>query len=161
MSDYHPIPQPDDISIEEKEDAMGGYFMMFASLAAGLPLPIINIIAAIIYYYLNKKKSPFVHFHSLQSLISQIPTSLLNVGLVFWTLRIFLNDWGFSDNYKGYLITVLIANLLYVIFSIYAAVRARKGMFFYFLFFGRIAYEAAFRVKPESEGNSIVNKPPQ
>ena len=50
---YHPVPQPDDIPVREREDAMGGYLMMFAALAAGLPLPIINLIAAIIYFYIN------------------------------------------------------------------------------------------------------------
>ncbi|MCH8330385.1 MAG: hypothetical protein IH946_03240, partial [Bacteroidetes bacterium] len=50
---YHPLPQPDDIPTREREDAMGAYLMMFAAVAAGLPLPIINLIAAIIYYYVN------------------------------------------------------------------------------------------------------------
>ncbi|MER3330225.1 MAG: DUF4870 domain-containing protein, partial [Candidatus Kapaibacterium sp.] len=83
-TDYYPIQQPEDLPAREREDAMGGYFMMFASLAAGLPLPIINLIAAIIYYHVNKHKSRFVRFHSLQSLLSQLPVSLLNAGLVIW-----------------------------------------------------------------------------
>jgi hypothetical protein len=53
---YHPVPQPEELSNKEKDDAMGGYLMMFAALAVGLPLPIINLIASIIYYYTNKKK---------------------------------------------------------------------------------------------------------
>ena len=89
---YYPLPQPDEIPVREREDAMGSYFMMFAALAAGFPLPIINLIAAIIYYYLNKSKSRFVHFHTLQSLISQIPTTLINAGAVFWTIRIIFYD---------------------------------------------------------------------
>ena len=47
---YHPVEQPDDISLRDREDAMGGYLMMFAALAAGLPLPIINLIASIVYW---------------------------------------------------------------------------------------------------------------
>jgi len=65
---YHPVEQPDEIPIREREDAMGAYLMMFAALAAGLPLPIINLIAALVYFYINKGKSRFVRFHSLQSL---------------------------------------------------------------------------------------------
>ncbi|MCH8319303.1 MAG: hypothetical protein IIA88_12580, partial [Bacteroidetes bacterium] len=42
---YLPVPQPDEIPTREKEDAMGAYLMMFAAIAAGLPLPIINLIA--------------------------------------------------------------------------------------------------------------------
>ncbi|MEX2597058.1 MAG: hypothetical protein WEC59_09050, partial [Salibacteraceae bacterium] len=70
MSDkepYYPLPQPDEIPDHEREDAMGAYLMMFAAVASALPLPVINLIAAIIYYYVNRRKSRFVHFHSLQS----------------------------------------------------------------------------------------------
>ncbi len=80
---YYPIEQVEDISMRDREDAMGAYLMMFAALAAGLPLPILNLIAAVIYYYVNKGKSRFVKFHALQSLYSQIPTTLMNAGLVF------------------------------------------------------------------------------
>ena len=53
---YVKLPQPQDLSEREKEDAMGAYLMMFAALATSLPLPIINLIAAIVYYYINPKK---------------------------------------------------------------------------------------------------------
>ncbi|MGB2136003.1 MAG: hypothetical protein ACPHVU_00280 [Flavobacteriaceae bacterium] len=54
---------------------------MFAAFAVGLPLPVINLIAALIYYFVNRKKSRFIHFHCLQSFLLQIPTTLLNWGL--------------------------------------------------------------------------------
>lgn len=161
MPKYHDIPQPDDIPVIEREDAMGGYFMMFAAMAAGLPLPLLNTIAAIIYYYLNRKKSRFVHFHSLQSLISQFPTSLMNAALVFWTIRIIYFGWSFDDMYKGYLITVILANLIYIGFSIWAAVQARRGRMYYFLFFGRVSYHYAFLIRPEAENKKPVNLPPR
>ncbi len=156
---YREIPQPNDIPTREREDAMGSYFMMFAAMAAGLPLPIINLIAAIIYYYINKKKSPFVHFHALQSLISQLPTSLMNIVLVFWTVRNFIYDQDFSQMYFGYLAAVVIANVLYLIMSIVAAVWARKGRMYYFLFFGPLAYKVAFATKAE-EKKVFENKAP-
>ncbi len=160
MTDYHPLPQPDEIPVREREDAMGAYLMMFASIGAGLPFPILNLIAAVIYYYVNKKKSPFIHFHTLQSLWSQFPTSLLNAVAVIWAGRIIWFDWPFTDTYKGYLIMIAVANLFYFIFSIVAAVRARQGRMYYFLFFGRIAYNIAFKVKEESK-KEIVNSPPR
>jgi len=166
---YHPVPQPDDIPIRDREDAMGGYLMMFAALAAGLPLPIMNLVAAIIYFYLNKSKSLFVKFHAYQSLISQIPTSLINAGLVFWTIRLFFYESArfkevFSvgseyEIYWGYLIMVIIANLIYMIFSLIAAFRARQGRFYYFLFFGSMAYRYAYLIR-EHEDKPVVNKPP-
>lgn len=159
---YYTLPQPDEVPIREKEDAMGAYFMMFAALAAGFPLPIINLVAAIIYYYINKSKSRFVHFHTLQSLISQIPTTLINAGGVFWTIRIIFFNTPFDDLFKGYLVMLIIANVLYIIFSIIAAVKARKGLFYYFIFFGRLAYIQVFSIERNPEiKETKVNIPPK
>src|SRR4051812_33059988 len=125
---YYPLPQPEELTIREKEDAMGAYLMMFAALGAGLPLPIINLIAAIIYYYINKTNSKFVRFHSYQSLISQIPTTIMNAVMIFWGLRIAISDsWHLTNNFKGYVAMVFIANLIYFIGGIIGAVKARKG----------------------------------
>ena len=162
FNNYHPLPQPEDIPIREREDAMGAYLMMFASLAMGLPLPIINLIAAIVYYYINKSKSKFVHFHSLQSLYSQIPTSLINAVLVFWTTLVIFKGFNASQEYKAYIIMAIIANLVYFIFSIIASVKARKGKFYYFILFGKLAYQRAYGIK-YGEGiheKKTQNKPP-
>ncbi|MDH5604641.1 MAG: DUF4870 domain-containing protein [Cyclobacteriaceae bacterium] len=159
-TELYDIPQPDEIDIREKEDAMGAYFMMFAAMAVGLPLPVVNLIAAIIYYYLNRSKSRFVHFHSLQSLLSQIPTTLLNWGIVYIAVRIFVYDDDFTDIHKGYILMTAVANVIYFIFSIIGAMKARKGKFYYFLFFGEISYKYVF-TKREDNREAFVNKPPK
>ncbi len=158
--DYHPLPQPDQIETRVKEDAMGAYFMMFATAAMGLPLPILNLVAAIVYYYVNRDKGRFVQFHTLQSLYSQIPVTLLNSGLVAWTIVNFVRDLDFTGLYWGYLVMVGTANLVYFIFSIVGAVRARKGLFYYFLFFGKLAYHQVYRIRPERGQSSLMNRPP-
>jgi uncharacterized Tic20 family protein len=133
--EYQELPQPDQIETRVKEDAMGAYLMMFATSAIGIPLPILNLVAAIIYYYVNRNKGKFVQFHTLQSLWSQIPVTLLNSGLVAWTIVNFVRDLNFTSFYWGYLVMVATANLVYFIFSIIGAVKARNGVFYYFLFF--------------------------
>ncbi|MEQ9188292.1 MAG: DUF4870 domain-containing protein [Cryomorphaceae bacterium] len=151
---YHPLPQPDEIPERDREDAMGGYLMMFAAVASSLPLPIINLIAAVIYYYVNRKKSRFIHFHSLQSLLSQLPTTFMNWGLLYWGIMVWTSDnWTFDDYFKGYIFAVVIANLMYVVFSLIAAVRAKKGRMYYFLFFGKLSYDMVF-----STSNTLVYK---
>ncbi len=154
------IPQPEDITVSEREDAMGAYLMMFASLAAGLPLPIINLVASIVYYFVNRDKGKFVHFHCLHSLYAQIPTSLLNAGAMFWGLRILFKTLPFDDTFKVYLVVVALANLLYFIFSIVAAVRARQGRFFYFVFFGKIAFQQVYTAEDRNE-KVVSNEPPK
>ncbi len=160
---YHPLPQPDEISIREKEDAMGAYLMMFAAIGAGLPLPIINLIAAVIYYYINKSKSRFVKFHAHQALISTIPTTLINAGAMFWSIRIlFFDDWHVTNNFKGYIAATIVANLAYFVIGIIAAIKARKGLFYYYVFFGRISYQKVFAIKEnDNADNSPVNNPPK
>jgi uncharacterized membrane protein len=159
VSRYHPLPQPDEISIREREDGMGAYLMMFATLAIGLPLPVINLVAAFIYLYINRKTSRFVHFHALQSLYSQIPVTLLNAGMMTWLVIILVKDFNFGSEFRGYVIMVAIANLVYFIFSLIAAAKARKGLFYYFIFFGRVAYHRSYRTESGAE-KIWVNKPP-
>ena len=162
MEEYYALPQPTDIPEREKEDAMGAYLMMFAAVAVGLPLPIINLIASVIYYYLNRKKSRFIHFHSLQSLLSQIPTTIINWGLVVWSFAIFFKeDWKLTPEYWGYAIFAGISTLLYFVYGLIAAFKARHGKMYYFLLFGKVSYDAAFKINPgKSENDSPMNKPP-
>ena len=136
--EYHELPQPEELSKKEKEDAMGAYLMMFASIGAGLPFPIINLIAAVIYYFVNRKKSRFVKFHSFQSLISQFPTTILNAITLSWTIRNFLTDSDFDQSFFGFLIAVIVTNIAYFVFSIIGAVKAKKGQMYYLFFFGRL-----------------------
>lgn len=160
QNNYVEVPQPDELSTREKEDAMGAYLMMFASTGMGLPLPIVNLIAAVIYYFINRSKSRFVKFHTIQSLLSQLPTSFLNGVVVMWTFRNIYKDRDFTDFFFGFLAMVVVLNLIYIIFSLVAAVRARKGRFYYFLFFGQIAYHYAFLDKGEVASDQNINRPP-
>lgn len=158
--EYHPLPQPDEIDVRVREDAMGAYFMMFATTAMGLPLPILNLVAAIIYYYVNRDKGRFVRFHTLQSLYSQIPVTLLNTGLVAWTIVNFAKDLDFTGFYWGYLVMTAAADLVYFIFSLVGAVKARKGIFYYFVFFGKVAYHQVYRIRPDHVSTAPLNRPP-
>lgn len=160
--EFHPLPQPEEIAEREKEDAMGAYLMMFAAVAVGLPLPIINLIAAIVYYYVNRKKSRFIHFHCLQSLLSNIPTTIINWGLVIWGINIFFTDRELTDYFWAYAVFAGLCTLLYFVISIVAAFKARQGKMYYFLFFGKISYEVAFRVSATDSLTTTgpINKPP-
>ena len=106
----------------------------------------------------------------MQSLISQLPTTLVNWVLLYWTLQIlFFKNYEINDFYFAYLGFSILANLIYFIFSIVAAVRARKGIFMYFIFFGPYAYEQVYSKKNglsydnedfNTEIDQDVNTPP-
>lgn len=161
--EFYPLQQPDEIAEREKEDAMGAYLMMFAAVAIGLPLPIINLIASIIYYFVNRKKSRFIHFHCLQALLTQIPTTLINWGAVAWGFTILISDkYETTDVFWAYVVFAAVCTTLYFIISIIAAYKARQGKMYYFLVFGAWAYQVAYKVRPEDQVDSSVpqNKPP-
>ena len=159
--EYHPLPQPDEIEERVREDAMGSYLMMFATTALGLPLPIINLIASIVYYYVNRSKGKFVQFHTLQSLYSQIPVSIMNSALVIWTIVNLVKEYEFTSLFWGLLIAIGITDIVYFAFSIVGAVRARRGRFYYFIFFGKAAYHQVYRIRPEKALDAMPNKPPR
>ncbi|HPF93169.1 MAG TPA: DUF4870 domain-containing protein [Tenuifilaceae bacterium] len=158
--ELHPIPQPDELDIREKEDASGAYLMMFATTALGLPLPIVNMIASVVYYFVNRSKGRFVKFHALQSMYSQLIVSAINSYLVIWAIVNLVNNKPFTDVFWGLAIAVGVFNLVYFIFSIIGAVRAHKGRFYYFIFFGRLAFVQVYSVK-EKQYEKPVNLPPK
>jgi uncharacterized Tic20 family protein len=169
MSSSIPLPQPDEISQREKEDAMGSYFMMFAAWALGFPLPVFNLIAAFIYFFIHRKKSRFTAFHSLQSLLSQLPVTLVNVGLIVWIVRILVR-WAIFDAevpyfpqvFFVYLIFMVLLNIAYIVISIVALIKARKGQFFYMPLFGRVAFDHYYGPNAVSyEKPMEPNKPPE
>ena len=143
---YGPHPQPDEIPLREREDAMGAYLMMFAAVAVALPLPVINLIAAIVYYFVNRRKSDFIHFHSLQSLLSQFPTTLLNWGLLYWSLQIWLfGNCTICIEFWAYIGLVVFANIVYFVFSLIAAIKAYRGEMYYFFGIGSYWYRVVFK----------------
>lgn len=159
---HHPLPQPEELPEREKEDAMGAYLMMFAAVAIGLPLPIINLIAAVIYYFINRNKSRFIHFHCLQALLSQIPTTVFNWIFVIWGINILISDAEATNEFWAYAIFAGTSTLLYFIISLIAAYKARQGKMYYLLFFGKVSYDIVFSVRP-GEGvpsSGPINKPP-
>jgi uncharacterized membrane protein len=158
--EFHPIPQPEELTTREKEDASGSYLMMFATTALGLPMPVVNLIASVVYYYVNKSKGRFVRFHALQSLYSQLPVTLLNSALVIWAVVNLVNDNPFTNIFWGFAITMGVINIAYFAFSMVGVVRARKGRFFYFVFFGKLSYAQVFRVR-EEKSQQPVNIPPK
>lgn len=163
------LPQPDDIPRKDREHAAGAYIMMFAS--SYLPLPLVNLIAAFIYHMVSRKRSRFVAFHTYQSFISQILTSLSLWGLIIWILRtmwtVSTEEWGniFTLPVLMAIIVILVWNLVYTIISIIAYRYAGKGRFFYLPLFGKHAFNRYFgpNALPATDDKQSIpaeNKPP-
>jgi uncharacterized membrane protein len=157
------LPQPEEITERERDDAMGAYLMMFASLAIGLPIPLVNLIASVIYFLVNRKSSPFAAFHSLQALLTHVPVVLLNAGAVGWLIGILVSQAGFHAAFFWYLFFTVLVNLVYIIWSIVALIHASKGRLFYMPVVGRYCFSRYYgaRARARRERPRWENKPPE
>lgn len=157
------LPQPSEVSERERDDAMASYLMMFASLAVGLPVPLLNLVASVIYFLVNRKTSRFVAFHALQALLTHIPVVLLNAGLVGWVVANLVTRAGFWAPFRWYLVFTVLVNLAYIAWSIVALVRAHQGRFLYMPLIGRTCFGRYYgpRAEARRDPNRWVNKPPE
>ena len=115
-------------SEHEAEKASNSYLMSLVALIAGLPLPIINLLASFIFYLNHRKGTYFVRWHCTQALISQIPLFFINSVCFWWTIAVLYTPSEPTVYYFSYLSIVLLLNLIEFIATIYTAIQARKGI---------------------------------
>ncbi|MDR2086545.1 MAG: hypothetical protein LBP72_05160 [Dysgonamonadaceae bacterium] len=121
---------------EEAEKASYAYLMSTIIVIIGLPMPIINVIASVMFYVANRRKTYFIRFHCLQSMLSQLSVVPLNSIGVGWTISILTGYSQLSNLYIAYIITIFGFNVVEFIASLYAAVRVRKKVDVRFWIFG-------------------------
>jgi hypothetical protein len=120
----------------EAEAASNSYLMSLIAIIVGLPLPIINLIATLIFYLSNRKATYFVRWHCTQALLSQLSMLFINSFGFWWTISIIFTDESISSNYIAYLFTALIFNITEFIVTIYTAIKIRKGIHVEWWFYG-------------------------
>lgn len=111
----------------EAEKASNSYLMSMVALIAGLPFPIINLIATLIFYVGNRRGTYFVRWHCTQALLSQFSLLLINSIAFWWTISILFFSQSADNNYLSYVFAVLIFNLIEFIATIYTAIQTRNG----------------------------------
>lgn len=124
MSDTTPSIQ---VQEHEAERASNSYLMSLIAVIAGLPLPIVNLIASFIFYIGNRKSSYFVRWHCTQALLSQFSLLFINSFGFWWTISILFGSEHISNRYIAYMFSALIFNLIEFIATIYTAIQVRKG----------------------------------
>ena len=120
----------------EKEKASNSYVMSLIAFAAGLPLPIINLLATVIFFFGNRKGSYFVRWHCTQALLSQLSMFFVNSFGFWWTVSIIFADERISTKYIAYILTVILLNISELIITIITAVKTRKGAHVKWFFYG-------------------------
>jgi uncharacterized membrane protein len=122
----------------EKEQASNSYLMSLVAVIAGLPLPILNLLATFIFYLGNRKGTHFVRWHCIQALLSQLSLLVINSTTFWWTIAILADKADFSNQYLAYVIAAISYNLVELIATIYTAIQTRKGVHVEWFFFGTL-----------------------
>lgn len=115
------------VADHEAEKASNSYLMSLLALLMGMPLPIVNLIATLIFFLGNRRSSYFVRWHCTQALLSQLSVFFLNSYAFWWTISIVFTDAEISNNYIAYVITIALFNLFEFVSTIYTAIEVRKG----------------------------------
>ena len=122
----------------ECEKASNGYLMSLIAVMAGMPLPIVNLLATLLFYMGNRKGPWFVRWHCTQTLLSQFTILIVNSVCFSWTITIAFGSSVISNKYIGYVITVLSFNILELFVTINAAIKTRKGVHVQWWFWGTL-----------------------
>jgi len=125
-------------SEHEAEKASNSYLMSLIAVIAGLPLPIINLFATLIFYLGNRKGTYFVRWHCTQALLSQFSLLFMNSFGFWWTISIIFSSEEITGNYIAYMITAIIFNIAEFIATIYTAIYVRKGLHVTWWFYGNL-----------------------
>ncbi len=122
----------------ESEKASNSYLMSFVALIAGLPLPVINLIATMFFYIGNRNGTYFVRWHCMQALLSQVTLLLMNSVGFWWVILIIFGSKSISNGFIAYLITIVIFNTIEFIMTIYTAIKTRNGIHVEWWFLGNL-----------------------
>lgn len=120
----------------EAEKASNSYLMSVIAIIVGLPLPIINLIATLVFYLANRKGSYFVRWHCTQALLSQFSLVIINSIGFWWTISIIFGTESISNSFIAYVISIIIFNVIEFVATIYSAIETRKGVHVEWWFYG-------------------------
>lgn len=122
----------------EKEKASNSYLMSVIAVMAGLPFPIINLLASIIFFVANRRAGYYVKWHCTQVLLSQLTIFIMNTVGFSWTMRIVFGSLTITNSYLAYLLTIFIFNITEFVININAAIKVRKGLPAHWWFWGAL-----------------------
>jgi hypothetical protein len=118
---------PYDPGEHEAEKASNSYLMSLIAVIAGLPFPIINLLATVLFYLGNRTGPYFVRWHCIQALLSQFSLLFMNSFGFWWSISIIFSSELISNQYISYIITALVFNIIEFIATVFTAIRTRKG----------------------------------
>lgn len=90
-----------DISMQERGQASWSYFVSFASLGLGLPIPFLSLVAGVAFHLVVHRRSSFVAFHSWRALLLGLPASLVVGVWSCWGLAVLFELFLSAGHLEG------------------------------------------------------------
>lgn len=140
----------------QREAASNSYLMSLVAVGLGMPMPIVNLFATLIFYFQNRKEAVFVRYHCMQALLSQVILSVVNAVHFGWLMSIFFGNQQFEANYIGFMVATVCLNLAEFISNINGAMKARKGQLYSLALVGPLS-----AVIYQDELNKLINETAQ
>src|SRR5690606_21376866 len=109
----------------EAEKASNSYLISLVASVAGLPLPIVNLLATLFFFVANKKGTYFVRWHCTQALLAQFSLLFMNSAGFWWTVAIVFGNQFLSNAYVAYMITIILFNFLEFLATVYTSIETR------------------------------------
>lgn len=120
----------------EAEKASNSYLMSLVFIVMGLPLPIVNVLATLLFYFANLRQPYFVRWHCTQALLSQFSLAIINGVGFWWTLSLIFGEKEPTNAFFGYVLVAILYNLTEFIATVYTATQTRKGNHVSWWFYG-------------------------
>ena len=116
------------IADDEAESASNSYLLSLVLLVGGAPLPILNLLASVIFFFGARRSSPFVRWHCTQALLGQLLLIPVNSTFLWMTIGLLFGHRELDDFYVGWGLVMLALNAAELIASVYAAIKVRQGV---------------------------------
>lgn len=126
------------VNDSELERASNSYLMSVIAIMAGMPIPLINLLATFLFLMVHRKGTYFVRWHCYQAFISQLFLFFVNTTGFWWTISIVFGHNQVSNAYLSYLIVGFSFNVLELVGTLYTAIRIRKEVHLAWWFYGDI-----------------------
>lgn len=115
------------ITDDEAESASNSYLLSLVLLVGGAPLPILNLLASVIFFFGARRSSLFVRWHATQALLGQLVMIPINSTFLWMTVSLLFGHRELDNFYLGWGLVMVALNATELGASIYTAIKVRHG----------------------------------
>lgn len=123
---------------DEAEKASNSYLMSVITIIFGLPVPFVNLITTLIFFFSNRKDAYFVRWHCTQALLSQMFLVLINGVAFTWSLLVLFTEVTATNYYVAFILMAVLMNIIEFVATVAAAIQTRKGKHVVWWFCGNL-----------------------